>query len=41
MDTAAEPKEEKQKEDTKSLSDQAKWYILHTYAGHENKVERC
>lgn len=40
MDTAAEPKEEKQKEDTKSLSDQAKWYILHTYAGHENKVER-
>ncbi len=27
-------------ETQKSASDQAKWYIIHTYAGHENKVER-
>lgn len=24
----------------KKASDEAKWYIVHTYAGHENKVER-
>src|ERR1700722_21030326 len=45
MDTTTQPKEEEQKEEkqeeaTKSLSDKGKWYILHTYAGHENKVER-
>lgn len=27
-------------DDKKSASDEAKWYIIHTYAGHENKVER-
>ncbi len=46
----AEPKQEdtkqedsKQEEDKQAkaaASDAAKWYILHTYAGHENKVER-
>jgi transcriptional antiterminator NusG len=36
-DTGAE---EKQEEAVKSASDQGKWYIIHTYAGHENKVER-
>jgi len=44
MDATTQPKEEKQKEekqdDAKSASDKGKWYILHTYAGHENKVER-
>lgn len=40
MDTAEQTKEEKQKDDTKSASERAKWFILHTYAGHENKVER-
>lgn len=44
MDTAAHNKEEKQKEEkqevVKSATDAGKWYIIHTYAGHENKVER-
>jgi transcription termination/antitermination protein NusG len=45
MDTASqskeEKKEEKQEQDkTKPASDRGKWYIIHTYAGHENKVER-
>jgi len=49
MDTAAHVKEEeeekkqteeKQEETTTTLSDKGKWYIIHTYAGHENKVER-
>src|SRR5271170_6061387 len=44
MDTTAQPKEEKQdekqEEAVKSASDNGKWYIIHTYAGHENKVER-
>ncbi len=38
--TEEEQKEEKQEETTTSLSDKGKWYIIHTYAGHENKVER-
>ena len=33
--TAAQPTEEKI-----ILKDGAKWYIIHTYAGHENKVAR-
>jgi transcriptional antiterminator NusG len=45
MDTTSQPKEEKQEEEkqeevTVSASDKGKWYIIHTYAGHENKVER-
>jgi transcription termination/antitermination protein NusG len=45
MDTTTQPKEEEQKEEKqdealKALSEKGKWYILHTYAGHENKVER-
>ncbi len=28
------------KEATSSASDQAKWYIVHTYSGHENKVAK-
>ena len=45
MDTAAHHKEEKQKEEKQeetatSATDAGKWYIIHTYAGHENKVER-
>lgn len=35
-----EGKEEKKKDEVKSASDNGKWYIIHTYAGHENKVER-
>src|SRR5882672_5319735 len=45
MDTTAhtkeeEQEEEKQEEAVKSASDKGKWYIIHTYVGHENKVER-
>lgn len=46
MDTTKQPEEEKieeKQEDevkTVSASDKGKWYIIHTYAGHENKVER-
>src|SRR5260221_9573816 len=48
MDTPTQPKEEKQEEtvatteDVKmnAASEKGKWYIIHTYAGHENKVER-
>jgi transcription termination/antitermination protein NusG len=46
MDTTTQPEEKKQTEETQeevtpsSSSDKGKWYILHTYAGHENKVER-
>lgn len=32
--------EEKASDDKKAASQEAKWYIIHTYAGHENKVER-
>lgn len=40
-DTQTQTVEEK-KEETKesAMSDAAKWYIVHTYAGHENKVAR-
>ena len=45
MDAHEQPKEEKQKDEKQeevmsSASDKGKWYIIHTYAGHENKVER-
>ena len=36
MDQTTQPTDEK-KIDEKA-SDAAKWYIVHTYAGHENKV---
>src|ERR1700692_4425109 len=36
-DTQAQHAEENK---TQHVSDKAKWYIIHTYAGHENKVER-
>ena len=49
-DAGGDEKENKMQEDTqtkhseedkiKSASDAGKWYIIHTYAGHENKVER-
>jgi transcription termination/antitermination protein NusG len=35
-DTNPQPTEEKKK--TEAVPDDAKWYIVHTYAGHENKV---
>lgn len=38
--SAEESVKEKPEATPKSASDQAKWYIIHTYAGHENKVER-
>jgi transcriptional antiterminator NusG len=31
---------EEKKETAHPASDKGKWYIIHTYAGHENKVER-
>lgn len=37
MDQAVQPKEEKK---VHTAPDDAKWYIIHTYAGHENKVAR-
>ena len=47
MDTTTQPKikeeeekEEKKKDEAKNASDNGKCYIIHTYAGHENKVER-
>ena len=36
-DTQTKPSEE---DKATSASDKGKWYIIHTYAGHENKVER-
>lgn len=32
--------EEKIEEKTQSASDQARWYIVHTYSGHEDKVAK-
>lgn len=37
MDNQAQTVEEKQ---TKSANELGKWYIVHTYAGHENKVAK-
>ena len=43
---ASEPKEEKpekkpkEKPESPSASSAAKWYIIHTYSGHENKVAK-
>ncbi|MDO8658476.1 MAG: transcription termination/antitermination protein NusG [Candidatus Levybacteria bacterium] len=39
MDTQQTSKEEKQ-EEQKSAQDLAKWYIVHTYSGHEDKVSK-
>jgi transcriptional antiterminator NusG len=33
-------KPEENKTEQPSAADQAKWYIVHTYAGHENKVSK-
>lgn len=41
MDQTNQPTEEKKTEDAPvAAPDNAKWYIVHTYAGHENKVAR-
>src|ERR1700734_2222604 len=47
MDTEVQPEEETVSEadqqeidKIKAASEHGKWYIIHTYAGHENKVER-
>src|SRR5579859_6307965 len=39
MSTPTQPIEEVKKEETTASSD-AKWYIIHTYSGHENKVAK-
>jgi transcription termination/antitermination protein NusG len=40
-ETAAEDTKQAPDEDAiKAASENARWYIIHTYAGHENKVER-
>src|SRR5579859_739183 len=39
MDQSAQPVK-KQEEKMPAASADAKWYIIHTYAGHENKVAR-
>ena len=33
-----EPETPKSAEDSKSLADQMKWYVVHTYSGHENRA---
>lgn len=41
--TPTQPVEEKTEETAEAVhpnAEHAKWYIIHTYAGHENKVER-
>lgn len=41
MDTQTEPvQSEIPKEEVKSASSDAKWYIVHTYSGHEDKVAK-
>src|SRR5258708_4795973 len=42
MDQTAQPVKEKEQEEKQpsAASKDAKWYIIHTYAGHENKVAR-
>lgn len=39
--TPAQPVEEKEEDKNQAAYDAAKWYIIHTYAGHENKVARA
>lgn len=39
VESTQKPEEQKE-EVTPSASDNAKWYIVHTYAGHENKVAK-
>jgi transcriptional antiterminator NusG len=38
MDQTTHPAEKKTEETKQDRSAEAKWYIVHTYAGHENKV---
>jgi transcriptional antiterminator NusG len=38
MDQTQAPEPKKEEKVEQSASDAAKWYIVHTYAGHENKV---
>lgn len=38
MDQTTPPQSEEKKQTTHVAPDNAKWYIVHTYAGHENKV---
>lgn len=33
-----EPETPKSEEDSKSLAEQMKWYVVHTYSGHENRA---
>lgn len=40
MDKTQQPTEEKVETQAADQSAAAKWYIVHTYAGHENKVAR-
>ena len=41
MDTTVQnPQEETNQEESKAVDNpNAKWYVVHTYSGHENKVE--
>ncbi|OGH07210.1 MAG: transcription termination/antitermination factor NusG, partial [Candidatus Levybacteria bacterium RBG_13_35_9] len=38
--TSEKPVKEEKPSKAKSASDNAKWYIVHTYSGHENKVAK-
>ncbi|HSW97621.1 MAG TPA: transcription termination/antitermination protein NusG [Candidatus Saccharimonadales bacterium] len=38
--TPTQPVEEKKQEDIANAAKNAKWYIVHTYSGHENKVAK-
>lgn len=40
MDDQTQKTEEKIKENKVDASDDAKWYIIHTYSGHEDKVAK-
>ena len=39
-DTIAQEPISEQTEEQKIASENAKWYIIHTYSGHENKVAK-
>ena len=40
MDKTDEIKTEEKQEEVSDISSNAKWYIVHTYSGHENKVAK-
>lgn len=40
MDTQIKVKTEEKKQPASSKSDMAKWYIVHTYSGHEDRVAK-